>query len=253
METKKSRILAALLAFIGGFVGLQRFYLRETGAGIFFILLGVFTAFIVPACIGFVDAIRFLTMSPRDFDRRYNRAFLHQERAQRRPMARTADVRRERNRQSNINTKKRANPYKKTGEQKYSEFDLKDAIADFHKALEIEPNDVSTHFNLARAYSLEEKPEKSIFHLNQALRNGFKDVEKIETHDDLAFLRIQPSFENLKANGYQPQSRLKAPPKENLLNDDVLLSQLNKLAELRKKGLLSESEFAVEKQKLMTK
>ena len=36
-----------------------------------------------------------------------------------------------------------------------------------------------------------------------------------------------------------------------VLDDDILLSQLNKLAELRKKGLISEEEFAIEKEKLI--
>ena len=47
-------------------------------------------------------------------------------------------------------------------------------------------------YNLACAYSLNEQPEKSFFHLDQAVANGFNDFQMIKEKDDLAYLRIQP-------------------------------------------------------------
>ncbi len=146
----------------------------------------------------------------------------------------------------------KSNPFKKTGIQKYKDFDMDGAIADFEQGLTIDPKDVALHFNIAAAYSLTEQKDKAFHHLTEAVKLGFKDFERINTHDDLAFLRIQPEFEEFKENGYQiTQQKRTTPVKEEEITDDVLLSQLNKLAEMRKKGLLSNDEFQMEKEKLL--
>jgi len=145
----------------------------------------------------------------------------------------------------------RSNPFKKSGLKKYKEFDIDEAIIDFQKGLEIEPKDIALHFNLACAYSISEEKEKSFYHLSEAVKYGFKDFEKIQTHDDLAFIRIQNEFDDFKASGYKVSSAKRIEVKEENIQDDVLLSQLNKLAELRKKGLLSQDEFVLEKEKLL--
>ena len=67
-------------------------------------------------------------------------------------------------------------------------------------ALKIDPKDVALHFNIAAAYSLTEDKDKGFYHLSEAVKYGFKDFEKITSHDDLAYLRIQPEFEEFKAN-----------------------------------------------------
>lgn len=154
----------------------------------------------------------------------------------------------------------KSNPFKKSGIEKYKDFDLEGAIADFQQGLAISENDVALHWNIACAYSLTEKKDKAFYHLNRAIELGFNDYDKINTHDDLAYIRIQPEFEDFKANGYKLNGGLSSnneskqiaqPEKEDLLTDDILLSQLNKLAELRKKGLLSEQEFVLERKKLL--
>ncbi len=155
----------------------------------------------------------------------------------------------------------RENPFKKTGVSKYKDYDIEGAIEDFQKGLELDPNDMALHFNLAAAYSLTEKTDQSYYHLAKAVENGFKDFEKIKTHDDLAFLRIQEGFEAFQENGYRltsdtsSQTVEEIPDVEELpdqvIKDDILLSQLQKLSELRNKGLLSEKEYVVEKEKLM--
>ena len=146
----------------------------------------------------------------------------------------------------------KSNPFKKTGIQKYKDFDMEGAIVDFEQGLAIDPRDIALHFNIAAAYSLTENKEKAMYHISEAVKNGFKDFERINTHDDLAFLRIQAEFDEFKNNGYRviPQQRT-TPIKEEEIKDDVLLSQLNKLAEMRKKGLLSNDEFIMEKEKLL--
>ena len=93
--------------------------------------------------------------------------------------------------------------FKKSGVEKYKEYDYKGAIEDFNKALEINPNDANAHFNIACAYSLTEKASKAFVHLDQAVANGYKNLESIETHDGLAYLRVQKTFDKFKANGYR--------------------------------------------------
>ena len=94
-------------------------------------------------------------------------------------------------------------------------------------------------------------------HLDKAVGLGFNDFEKIKTHDDLAFVRIQDRWDDFKNHGFRFQANsqinnTKTPelPKEQPVQDDVLLSQLKRLAELRDRGLLSEQEFIIEKKKL---
>ncbi len=249
----KNKFVAILLAAIGGSFGLHRFYLGETGAGIFYIMLNLFTVgfrFPIATMLGIFDAFRLLMMPPRQFDRLYNSG--HEDGLQRRRKTgrNQKDLYTERKRQSNRKNVKRVNPYKNTGVNKYKEYDIEGAIQDFEKGLKIEPNDVSLHFNLACGYSMQEEKEKSLYHLNQAILNGYKDYKKIKSHDDLAFLRVQPEFEKFEANGFKIDGKINVK-ENNLLEDDLLLSQLNKLAELRNKGLLSEEEFSREKNKLM--
>lgn len=93
--------------------------------------------------------------------------------------------------------------FKKSGVTKYKEYDYKGAIEDFNKALEINPRDANAHFNIACAYSLIENSSKSFVHLDQAVANGFKNIESIETHDGLAYLRVQKQFEKFRNNNYR--------------------------------------------------
>lgn len=246
----RSKFVAIMTALFGGWAGLHRFFLGEGGAGMFYIMLMIIVGWKFTALLGVFDALRILMMSPRKFDRLYN-AGREDGLQRRRQQGRTQkDLYEERKRQSTKRSVKRVNPYKNTGVNKYKDYDIEGAIDDFQKGLKIEPNDISLHFNLACAYSMQEEKDKSLHHLNKAIQNGYKDADKIKSHDDLAFLRIQPEFEKFQANGYRLDGKINVKD-DNLLEDDLLLSQLNKLAELRNKGLLSEEEFTREKTKLM--
>lgn len=64
----KSKIVAALLAFFLGGIGIHKFYLGNTVMGLIYLL---FCWTFVPAIAGFIEAILFLIMSPVDFNRRY--------------------------------------------------------------------------------------------------------------------------------------------------------------------------------------
>jgi tetratricopeptide (TPR) repeat protein len=220
---------------------------------------------IITGILGLIDAIILLTMKEEDFDRKYNAQQgmvppIYNQRNQQgyppiaQPRQRTSSS----PRNMNIPSREIQNPYKVNGIKKYKEFDLEGAIDDFKKGLEINPKDISLHFNLACAYSLTEQVDKAYMHIDRAVSLGFNDFEKLKTHDDLAFVRIQDRFEAFQKNGY----RLELPavetenthvpeiPKEETVQDDMLLAQLKRLAELRDRGLLSEQEFAIEKRKL---
>lgn len=251
-KTRKSKLVTALLALFGGWFGLHRFYLGDTRAGLMFVFLMFMTSalkFPITTLMGFVEALRFFTMGQNEFDRKYNKHLTQ---------GYTQDYRSRSAKQSRrpqpTNYNKRENPYKKTGFKKYAESDIEGAIEDLQEALKINPRDKDIYFKLAGAYSLMEKPQESLDYLNQAIQHGYQDYNTINSIDDLAYLRISPAFQAYKAQGYaaSPKAQLSAP-KQDLLQDDLLLAQLKKLSELRARGLLSETDYQREKIKLRTK
>ena len=75
-------------------------------------------------------------------------------------------------------------------------------------------------------------------------------MQKIESHDALAFLRIQDEFDQFRKNKYRLSVQNDLLEKKGSENDN-LLDQLQKLAELRDKGLLTNDEFLVQKKRLL--
>lgn len=66
---QKSKTVAAILAILLGGFGIHKFYLRQVGWGIVYL---VFCWSYIPAIIGFIEGIVLLTMSEEDFDYKYN-------------------------------------------------------------------------------------------------------------------------------------------------------------------------------------
>lgn len=267
-----------MMAFFGGSFGLHKFYLGDIGGGIFFIILMAVTSAIFPitAILGFIEGLRLLTMSNDQFERRYNRNLIRRkrqpgsvedrrykqmERAKHRGVGEKRSRRAtKRHKQPSSSRSARSNPFKKSGIKKHKAFDLQAAIEDFKQGLQINPDDVALHFNIACSYSLTEHKEEAYYHLQRAIELGFDDIKRIEAHDDLAYVRIQPEFEAFKQSGYRvspfdekskAQGGRATADVGDVPKDDKLLNQLNKLAELRKRGLLSEAEFLKERKKLM--
>ncbi len=274
----KDKTTAALLALFFGWFGIHRFYLRQPGLGVVYIFL--LFVFGISFLLGVIDAIVFLAMDQKEFDRRYNEHDYRRshDRYERRTVQRdyTKDHHRrpqqaaaQRHAQSlpanvQVPERQRVNPYKQSGIRKYKDFELEDAIEDFKKGLEINPRDVALHFNIACAYSLTEQVDLAYAHLDKAVALGFTDLDRIRTHDDLAFVRIQPQFDAFAEAGFRLvqktekiQSASQSPEKHGISGtqeqpmDDLLLTQLKRLSELRDKGLITEHEFAAEKNKLM--
>lgn len=275
----KNRITAAMLAFFTGFMGGHKIYLGQTGGFIGFMVLLMISFNIglpISLIAGVMNGIKLLNMSDQEFDKRYNRGIIQVRRG---PLEARRDAQMMQYEQipdssKNGTTKKpspvsnlRANPYKNSGIKKYKDFDLTEAIADFKKGLEISPGDVALHFNIACAYSLTENKALAYHHISKAVSLGLGDTQRILSHDDLAFVRIQPEFEAFKSGGFRVNPfPTAAPAKETVQNtpnaeknntaeaselDDSLLAQLNKLSELRKRGILSEEEFVFERKKIL--
>lgn len=271
-QKPRDKNTAAFLALTLGWAGIHKIYLRQPSVTFFMVFLLFMTRFyIFPFLLfaGIFEAFRLFGMSENEFDRRYNRYASQNrkgdylENRKRRQMERSKGrlpKQRPHDTKSRRMAVQKANPFKSSGIRKYKDFDLEGAIEDFQRGLDINKNDVALHFNIACAYSLTEEKEKAYYHLSKAVELGFSDFEMIETKDDLAFVRIQPEFESFKQSGYRKvggtvpkqvaQNSAPATADEPI-QDDVLLSQLNKLAELRKKGLLSAEEFNIERKKLM--
>ncbi len=72
--TDRNRYVAALLAFLLGTLGIHRFYLGRTGSGIAMLILTcTVVGLLVTGIWAFVDMIRYLLMSDREFAYRYPR------------------------------------------------------------------------------------------------------------------------------------------------------------------------------------
>ncbi|MEA3038245.1 MAG: hypothetical protein QOE79_758 [Sphingomonadales bacterium] len=73
-ENDRNKVVAALLAFFFGPLGLHRFYLGRTGSGIVMLVLSLTVAgLMVTVPWALIDTIRYLIMSDREFAERYPR------------------------------------------------------------------------------------------------------------------------------------------------------------------------------------
>lgn len=252
----KNKVTAALFALFLGPLGIHRFYLNQTGKGIMYLL---FCWFPVVWLIAFIDFFVFLFMSDEDFDRKYNPYKVPTYARQRpredyfRPEPRPHTPRKQP--VAPTPPKETTNPYKEEGTKLYRDYDFKGAIKQYQKSLRLHPHDAIVHFNLACLYSLQEEVQHAYLHLSKAVENGFNLYDKIQEHGHLAYLRTQPDFDTFVANGYRLSPIQQAlPPREadeiDLMSDEVIL-KLEKLGDLKAKGILTEEEFQRQKAKIL--
>lgn len=264
----KNKTVAGILALVAGYIGLHRFYLGQVGLGIaYIILLPIFLANSLWffALIGVLDAVILFSMDQGAFDAKYNKELAgRQERGSSRQQNRNQRYEDQNSRRYEQVVPKRKvstknNPHLKEGKAKFVDYDYEGAIMEFNKALKIDPKNIAVHFNLACAHSLMEHKDKAFYHLDRAVALGFDDTEVIKNRDHLAFIRIQPEFLTFEANGFRLAKQLNTP-QENPLDKQAppqqtgqtdLLDQLQTLAKLKEKGLLTEEEFQVQKEKLL--
>lgn len=255
VKKRKKKWVAALLAFFFGIFGLHRFYLDQRNLGIAYISMFFLGAFIlpdaeqliaIPAILGFVDFLIFLSNSRYSFDERYNKDVIQQVQRQKEKT----------NEPKNILQKQRAKLLEQA-KVAYKNYEFDEAIEILVKAIEIKLDDPETHFFLARCYSVSENPTKAFEHLDLAVAFGFQDFDAIRTEGDLAFLRIQPEFTSFENNNFQFKKELPVPKEEYLDLEEPrsfdLLGQLSKLEKERQAGHLSEEEFKSREKQLKSR
>lgn len=81
-------------------------------------------------------------------------------------------------------------------------YDLEEALEEFKNILGHAPKDAETYFYMACIYSIMEKVEEGFEAIKNAVRYGLTNAERIDTHDHLAFLRMQPGFISFAESGY---------------------------------------------------
>ena len=245
----KNKYIAALLSLFFGIFGLHKFYLGDIKGGIFRILLFLALSMFVEDWVfvlwlySLMESVLFLTMSTEKFNQKYNEPNLHESRPWgRQPVAGTPFI--------------KDNPYIKTGNEKYKDYDYTGAIEEYTKGLALSPNDKVLHFNMACAYSLTEDADKSMYHLSKAIENGYNDFDTLRTKDDLAFLRVQPEFQELVNNNFRytrPQERTEPAtrPKQEVQEMPDLLEQIKLLNQRRERGELTDDEYFIERKKIL--
>jgi len=137
-----------------------------------------------------------------------------------------------------MQTKADGQAERQAGLRYFRDFEYDRAIIAFERALQKNPRDVASHFNIACSYSCEEEADKAFYHLDRAVALGFADFERVRTHDSLAFLRVQPNYLAFADNGF----RLTA----DLSEEEVVLEnpiQEEALVEFRNQANLLKSDF----------
>ncbi|HKK77031.1 MAG TPA: NINE protein [Saprospiraceae bacterium] len=244
---RKKKWVASFLALFLGIFGIHRFYLEQRNLGIAYLTLFFVGAFFpgadqlagIPALLGVVDFLIFLSTSRARFDEKYNQEFIQQEQHQRKvARAKANDPR-------NLLSKQREK-YLQQAQDAHKDYDYQKTIRALNKAIEIKYDDPETHFFLARVYSLAEQAPRALQHLDIAVAFGL-EVERIKTEGDLAFLRVQPEYLAFEQNNFH------LPPEPVQVQEDYLdLQETNKpdlLGQLSRleKEQLSKSEGLPEK------
>lgn len=65
----KNRVMAALLAFFLGIFGAHKFYLGDSNAGVLYL---IFCWTFIPAILGIIDAVTYLSMTDEEFAAKYD-------------------------------------------------------------------------------------------------------------------------------------------------------------------------------------
>lgn len=281
------RVAAFLSLFLGG-VGVQKFYLGNIFMGV---LCAVFSFTIIPFIIGGIDFLRFVLMDDEEFDRRYNGngfpvhrtkygtiVFKKDERVDTgpaRPFNPPVYPTRERT-FSTQKTKQKSVPLSSNskyneGNEFFEKYSIKSALECYQAALKETPDSTEIYFKMACCNALLEQKNAMFENIKMALRWGFKDYNRIRTQDELAYFRIQPEYDKINQSDFtqwpeiqeesdsvkdELNNRAEKPKtieeeKTPELSTDEILEQLKELGDLHQQGVLSDSEFNVQKRKLL--
>jgi class 3 adenylate cyclase/TM2 domain-containing membrane protein YozV len=258
---RKKKFIAGILAFFFGIFGAHRFYLGQRQLGLLYLgltLIGMFIikdlAMLIPivAIVSFVDAVILFSMPRPDFDHKYNEAYQEQNVVKTQKQAGPKWVARpqappQKSQPQKSPAEEQFDVLWKKAMEEYREYDYGEAISALNDAIKIKANDPEAHFLLACCHSINEDVGHALDHLELAVVNRLEDQERIQSHIDLAYLRMQPQYETFVKNGYRQIKELPEPEDELLLTKTSespdLLEQLQQLQKLREDGQLTEIEY----------
>ncbi|NOT35835.1 MAG: NINE protein [Saprospiraceae bacterium] len=258
----KNKWMAAILALTLGGWGVHRFYLRQTELGLLYIGMTIFLSFKILGfglvnLLGWYDAFKLMMMTNEEFDQKFNNINFRDRYGNKRKH--TPEQYKRQGKyilldEDEVTTQKtggyfdkfkkekEASSYKQSAIRKLKDFDIKGAIEDFNKALEKNPNDIGTHYNLACAYSLNEKSLESFKHLDLAVQLGFNEGGKIQSQEELAYIRVLPVYEKFKNNRF----RLTQEMVDELKNyQNNLLEELKKQKEQQIPAQAQKSSYSI--------
>lgn len=94
-------------------------------------------------------------------------------------------------------------PYSILGEIYIEKQDYPVAADMFRRALQIDPEYPDAHFNLARMYALQKNTDRALQALEQALKSGFDEKERLLDDPALASIRNTARFKELKEKDFR--------------------------------------------------
>jgi tetratricopeptide (TPR) repeat protein len=204
---------------------------------------------IILGVIAILDAVLLMAMSKTDFDQKYNRPKGKAARRFRQPARGQRTLHR-------TPERKEGDPAIVRGIKLYRREHYQEAIFEFKRALEEDPQSAAAHFNLACCYSILHNAEEAYEHLAQAVELGFDDRERLLTHEALSYLHRRSDFAAFRDNGFRLVHQLAPGNEEDLLEQArqsgmSILDQLEALGDRLDKGELSRDEFEIEKKKIL--
>jgi tetratricopeptide (TPR) repeat protein len=122
---------------------------------------------------------------------------------------------------------------------------LEEANTKLLQVVALQPKYFLAHYNLACNYSRLKKKDEAFKFLSLAIESGYTNFNKIKSDPDLAFLRSQMEFVTFVSDGYRLP--------DILTDSNDVLDRLERLAMLKEKGVLTDSEFNEQKSKLLKK
>ncbi|MFK8057507.1 MAG: NINE protein [Saprospiraceae bacterium] len=136
----------------------------------------------------------------------------------------------------------------------YEQFDYQGAAELYEDALDMDLADGDSRVLAARCYSLLEDAEASYRHLRRAVLLKANNLDIITKDEGFAWLRMQVDYVRRRRAGYAPVEpiveKATAPPALPPRQDNIL-ERLEKLGELKERGLLDDDEFLREKKRLL--
>ena len=118
----------------------------------------------------------------------------------------------------------------------------------------MDESNAESHYYLACSFSLLKDEEDAFIHLGLAVKNGFRDFDKIERDINLYYLRSQPGYSGFVANGYRMVEALPEPQPDLLQSDrfdPTVLEKIELLGDRLEKGELSQEEFQLQKERIL--